>query len=138
MSTLSSELTASDILLPLDKIPVAPPDMLFKEALETMTRLRLGVVCVVDTNGRLLGVFTDGDIRRILLKSQKPFPALFADDISRHIKHNPTTIRESASIAEAIEVIESKEIWDLPVVDNDEKLVGLIHLHPALKALLSL
>ncbi len=136
MSTSSDKLTVRDILMPLDKIPVVSPDTLFKETLESMTDHRLGMACIVDSDGGLLGIFTDGDARRMLLRSQKPFPALFADDIAMHMKANPATINMSASITEAIEMLENNEIWDLPVVDGENKLAGLIHLHPTLKALL--
>jgi arabinose-5-phosphate isomerase len=74
----------------------------------------------------------------MLLKDQKPFPALFADDAIRHAVRNPTTTRPGAALAEAIRLMESHEIWDLPVVEEDGRLVGLLHLHPAIKALLGI
>jgi arabinose-5-phosphate isomerase len=127
-----------DVLLPLDRIPVVKPTTLLKTTLEAMARLRLGVAAVVDDAGLLMGVFTDGDIRRMLLRDQKPFPALFADDIIRHATRNPTVIGPDENLARAIVVMEEKGIWDLPVVDKDGRLKGLLHLHPAIKAILAL
>jgi arabinose-5-phosphate isomerase len=120
----------------LDKFPVVEPKTFLKKALEVMTVHRLGVVCVVDKSGRLEGVFTDGDVRRMLLKDQKPFSALFADDIIAHANRTPTTVGLETSLSEAVAVMEEKSIWDLPVVGDGNVLKGLLHLHPAIKAML--
>lgn len=138
MSTLPSDMLVGDVLLPLDRIAVVKPTTLLKTTLEAMARFRLGVAAVVDEAGVLLGVFTDGDIRRMLLRDQKPFPALFADDIIRHATPNPTVIAPDENLARAIAIMEEKQIWDLPVVDKDGRLKGLLHLHPAIKAVLAL
>jgi arabinose-5-phosphate isomerase len=138
MSTSRADMRVGDILLPLDRIPLVKPTTLLKTTLETMARFRLGIAAIVDDADILLGIFTDGDIRRMLLRDQKPFPALFADDIIRHATRNPTVIGPDENLARAIEVMEEKEIWDLPVVDKDGHLQGLLHLHPAIKAVLAL
>jgi len=138
MSISKAEMPVRQVLLPLSRFPVVTPTTLLKTTLELMNKLRLGVAAVIDGDGKLQGVFTDGDVRRLLMRDQKPFPHLFADDIIRHVTRNPTTIGPDASLAQAIKVMESKEIWDLPVVDVDGKLVGLLHLHPAIKAVLEL
>ena len=137
MSTSKTEPTIADILLPPADVPVMGPRTLVKEALEQMTRRRLGIACVVDDDGRLIGIFSDGDLRRLLLRSQKPLSALFADDIVRHARTAFTTIAPDAAIKDALELLEAREIWDLPVVGPDGRLIGLIHLHPALRALMA-
>ena len=137
VSTSTTNGTIEHILLLRADIPVMPPDTLLKEALEMMTDRRLGIACVVDAEDRLIGIFTDGDLRRVLLRSQKPLSALFADDIVRHARSEFTTIKADVGIAEAVHLLEQREIWDLPVVDDDNRLVGLIHLHPALRALMA-
>ncbi|MBT4718552.1 MAG: CBS domain-containing protein, partial [Rhodospirillaceae bacterium] len=76
MST-STTRTIADILLPPEAIPVVPPRTLVKEALEKMSASKLGLACIVDDDGCLIGLFTDGDLRRLLLRSQKPLSALF-------------------------------------------------------------
>ena len=138
MSTQPSDMLVGDVLLPLDRIPVVKPTALLKTTLEAMARLRLGVAAIVDESGILLGIFTDGDIRRMLLRDQKPFPALFADDIIRHATRHPTVVGPDDNLARAIVIMEEKQIWDLPVVDKDGRLKGLLHLHPAIKAVLAL
>lgn len=138
MSIARSDLRVGDVLLPLDKIPLVRPTTLVKTTLETMARFRLGVAAVIDEASVLEGIFTDGDVRRMLLRDQKPFPALFADDIIRHATTRPTVIGPHETLARAIAVMEEKEIWDLPVVDANGVLKGLLHLHPAIKAVLDL
>ena len=137
MSTqTNSDMKVSEVMLGLDSFPVMPGSTILKEALEEMGRWRLGIVCVVDDQGRLTGIFTDGDIRRKLLTVQKPFSALFVDDVQDHATDNPTTINPDSSVLEAVNIMGDKQVWDLPVVDGNGKLVGLLHLHPVVKALM--
>ena len=136
MSTSTAERTIEDILLAPQAIPVMPPKTLMKEALEMMTESRLGLACVVDGDGRLVGLFTDGDLRRLLLRSQKPLSALFSDDIIDHARTNFTSVDRNTCVEDALFLLQEREIFDLPVLDADGKLEGVIHLHPALKALL--
>lgn len=126
----------SDVMLPLVKFPVLKHDEIVKICLDDMSRYRLGIACIVDNSGVLLGVFTDGDLRRTLLNHQKPLASLFVDDVLEHGTHNPLKIMHSDSLAAAIELMELHQVWDLPVVDCSSTLVGLLHLHPAVKALL--
>lgn len=126
-----------DIMIPLEKFPVLPESILFKEALEAMSRFNLGIACITNTEGKLLGLVTDGDVRRKLLKIQKPFSALFVDDALDHCIKSPITTTPNTKLIEAVDVMEKKHVWDLPVVDPSGKLLGLLHLHPAVKAILS-
>ena len=125
-------------MLKADVFPVLSAKTLFKEALEAMGRSNLGIACIVDAQEKLLGILTDGDIRRKLLKVQKPFSAFFADDALVHAIRQPTTIQPASTLREAIELMERKQIWDLPVVDASGKLTGLLHLHPVVQALLGI
>ena len=135
MST-STTRTIADILLPPEAIPVVPPRTLVKEALEKMSASKLGLACIVDDDGRLIGLFTDGDLRRLLLRSQKPISALFADDIIDHARREFSSVRADTSIDDALNLLQERDIFDLPVLDEGGHLQGLIHLHPALRALL--
>jgi len=139
VSTSKTDLTVKDVLLPPERIPVMPPTTFLKQALEEMNKYRLGVVCVTDAEQKLIGIFTDGDVRRLLLKSQKPFAALFVDDIIVHANTSPTSIGDTVALSDAIAVMEEKEIWDLPVVEEKTgKFLGLLHLHPAIKAVMGI
>ena len=120
----------------LGRFPVIAQSVIFKEALEEMGRSRLGIVCIVNDEMRLLGIITDGDIRRKLLKVQKPFSAFFIDDALDHSIRSPATIGPDHTLEEAVVLMEKKQIWDLPVVDDKGLLVGLLHLHAAVQTLL--
>lgn len=128
----------SDVMLSLDRIPVIGEAVILKEALEEMGRFRLGIACVVSLENKLLGILTDGDFRRKLLKVQKPLSALFVDDAINHAILKPLTTQPGTTLVEAIGLMENKQVWDLPVVDSQGYLLGLLHLHPAVQALLDL
>ena len=139
MSISTTDLKVNDVLLPPERVPVMPPTMLLKQALEAMNKFRLGVACVIDEEDKLIGIFTDGNVRRLLLKSQKPFAALFVHDIIVHATSSFTSIEGNASLSEAVQLMEEKEIWDLPVIsEENSKFLGLLHLHPAIKAVMEL
>ena len=126
-----------DVMLQLESCPLIGKKVIFKEALEEMGRTRLGIVCITDTDNKLLGILTDGDIRRKLLKVQKPFSAFFVDDALDHSIRNPLTVQPDILLNDAIILMEENQIWDLPVVDTANNLIGLLHLHPAIQALLN-
>jgi len=136
MSTLKNNTLVSEVMLVLDRAPLVYEESILKEAMEEMGRTRLGIVCVVDADKKLLGILTEGDIRRKLLKVQKPFSAFLIDDALEHANRMPTTIKPDDTLVRAVELMEEKLIWDLPVVDHEGTLVGLLHLHPAVQALL--
>jgi len=127
-----------DVMMSLDRVPVIGEKTILKEALEEMGRFRLGLACIVDMEMKLLGILTDGDIRRMLLKVQKPFSAFFVDDALDHSIRSPITIKPIDSLEHAVALMGKKQIWDLPVVDEKGTLIGLLHLHPAVEALLGI
>jgi DeoR family transcriptional regulator, catabolite repression regulator len=125
----------NDVMLDIGSFPTVNDSTILKEALERMDDFRLGIACVINHNSQLLGIITDGDIRRKLLVVQKPLAAFFIDDVINQAIKNPVTISSEISLVDAVSLMEEKQVWDLPVVDNS-KLVGLLHLHAAAKALL--
>ncbi|MBT7545746.1 MAG: CBS domain-containing protein [Kordiimonadaceae bacterium] len=136
MSTQNNKVLVSDVMMSLEQFPVIGEKIIFKEALEKMGEIKIGVACIVDKKYNLLGILTDGDIRRKLLKVQKPFSAFFVDDALIHAIHSPMIILPDATLNSAVIIMGENKIWDLPVVDSHGVLVGLLHLHPAIKALL--
>ena len=135
MSTQNKNILVSNVMLNATVFPAVAENTIVKVALEKMDFFRLGVVCIVGSEDELLGILTDGDIRRKLLSVQKPLPAFFIDDAINHAITDPITISSNMDLSEAVELMEVKQVWDLPVVDNG-RLVGLLHLHEALKRLL--
>ena len=125
----------NDVMLDIGSFPTVNDSTILKEALERMDDFRLGIACVINHNSQLLGIITDGDIRRKLLVVQKPLAAFFIDDVINQAIKNPVTTSSEINLVDAVSLMEEKQVWDLPVVDNS-KLVGLLHLHSAAKALL--
>jgi arabinose-5-phosphate isomerase len=132
----NKQILVRDVMLGLNRVPLLSESTIFKMALEEMGSKRLGIACVVNDQGNLSGIITDGDIRRKLLKVQKPFAAMLVDDAIDHAIRFPTTTSPNDSLFHAITIMENKQVWDLPVVDDDGLLIGLLHLHPAIKMIL--
>ena len=126
----------SDVMLSLDKFPVVRSDSIVKTCIEKMGVYRLGICAIISKSGQFLGVFTDGDLRRTLLKIQRPIASLFVDDVIEYASRMPLTVSPNDSLELAIELMGLNEVWDLPVTDHNGKLIGLLHLHPAVKSLL--
>ena len=131
-------LSVADVMLPLDVCPLANQRSLLKEALDEMDVHRLGVACVIDSDHRLVGIITEGDIRRKLLRVQKPLPALLTDDVETHSIKTPITANPDLPLVDALAIMSDRKIWDLPVVDRNMKFLGLLHLHQALIAAMQL
>lgn len=138
MHISKNNLLVSDVMMSLDRVPVIGETVIFKEALEEMGRKKLGIACIINTQKKLMGILTDGDIRRMLLRVQKPFSAFFVDDALDHAIHSPLSIGPSNTLRDAVRLMDDKQIWDLPVIDTSGVLVGLLHLHPAVEALLGI
>lgn len=125
-----------NIMLTPEKFAQVTPDEFLKVALDKMSESKIGIVCVVE-NKQLKGIITDGDIRRKLLNIQKPFSALFSDYVIDHAIKAPTVCSDQDSITYALELMEKNQIWDLPVLNSKNELVGLLHLHAVIKHLIS-
>ena len=138
MFTQIEEILVQDVMMNCDSFPIVDERELVRETIIEMCNYGLGVACIVDTNNKLKGVFTDGDIRRLILKVQKPIAALFVDDVKVYCTKIYASITPDTSLKSAILLMEELNIWDLPVVDNENNLKGLLHLHPALKKLLGI
>ena len=78
-----------------------------------MESSNLGIISVVDKNDTLLGIITDGDLRRKLLKVQKPLSFLLIDDVVDHCIKEPLTTLLEVKLTDALKIMEDNEIWDL-------------------------
>lgn len=97
-----------------------------KDVLEEMSRKKLGMTCVVDEEGKLVGIITDGDLRRLL---QKHEGKLFAKKASECMTQNPITINKDDLATEALNLMEEKKITSLIIKNRKGKVEGIIHLH---------
>lgn len=131
-------LIVKDFMIIIQKSPTIKSNQILKEAIDQMDKYKLGIVSVIDNNNKLTGVITDGDLRRTLLRTQKPLAALLVDDVIKHIIKNPLTILETDLLIDSINLMNQRKIWDLPVLNKKNDLVGLLHLHTAIENYLNL
>ncbi len=101
-----------------------------KEVIVEMTRKRLGMTTVVDAEGRLVGVITDGDLRRLHLRAE-PIVDLAAGQVATR---DPKLIEADELAAKALQVMETFAITSLVIVDSGRRPVGVLHLHDILRA----
>jgi arabinose-5-phosphate isomerase len=120
----------ADLMLTGDAVPVVPENTPLREVIVEMTRKRKGMTTVIDEAGRLAGVVTDGDLRRLHLTGTS------IDDLSagQVASREPKTIRADELAAKALEVMETWQITSLVIVDAARRPVGLIHMHDILRA----
>lgn len=115
----------SDIMRKGDDIPVVTADTLLRDALFEITKKGIAMTSVVDNEGRAIGVFTDGDLRRLIEKRQD-----FSDIVIRDVmSKNPRTIAADKLAAEAVSIMEKFRINQLLVTNDDGKLIGALHIH---------
>ncbi|HEX3624200.1 MAG TPA: KpsF/GutQ family sugar-phosphate isomerase [Verrucomicrobiae bacterium] len=112
-----------DIMRKGDRNAVANQDVSLKEALLEMTRAKSGSLSVVDSRGRLVGVFTDGDFRRLSAANGN---LLFSQSLKAVMTRNPIYISEGALATEALRIFDERNIDDLIVVNSKKKPVGLV------------
>ncbi len=118
-----------DVLEIRNENPVVNIDTPVKEALFTMTESKMGSTSVVNEADKLVGIITDGDIRRLLEKSLD-----FIDKpVKEYMTVNPTSIDKESLAVDALNIMEEKEISDLPAVEND-KPVGMLNFQDLLRA----
>jgi len=118
----------SDLMHPQDQLPLVPRSMPMGEVLLVITQKSFGCVGVVEEDGRLAGIITDGDLRRHLE------PGLFSRTAQDVMTANPKTTRPSALAAEAVHIMNARSITSLFVVNEAGQPVGLVHVHDCLRA----
>lgn len=120
----------SDVMRSGDDVPRVAEDALLADALMEMTRAGLGMTAIVDADGRIVGIYTDGDLRRSLASGCNFSTGRIADVMSR----NPKTIHASALAVEAAEMMERMRISELLVAGPDGQLVGALNHHDLMRA----
>lgn len=125
-------LKVEDLMHKEKEIPKVTKDTLIPEVLFEMTSKRLGVTTVVDENDKLIGIITDGDLRRLIEKRKdEDIWSLKAGEV---MTKNPKTIPGSVLGVVAVTKMEEYAITSLVITNKQKKLVGIIHLHDLLKA----
>lgn len=124
----------SDIMRTGEKCARVAPTATVMETVMAMTTAKSGAAAIVDEAGKLLGIFTDGDFRRVMAQGNA---SALDDAISAHMTANPMFVHETAYAAELLKIFEKKHIDDLPVCDGEGKVVGLVDIQdlPKMKVL---
>ena len=113
-----------------DQMPLVAGNATMKEMILQMTGKRLGCVLSVDEEGKVSGMFTDGDLRRLVEKEDDFYKLTAADVMIR----SPKSVSSDALLDVALALMEKHAITQLPTTDKDGRLVGIIHLHDILKS----
>ena len=127
--------SVSDVMVEGDRLPLCSEDIFLKEALFTLTEKKLGVIFSYNSEGDFSGIFTDGDLRRLIEKNG-------CDVLNRQLKEvvnrNYLVIEKDELTSKALGIMEGEErkILVLPVVDG-KKVIGAIHMHHILSANIS-
>jgi arabinose-5-phosphate isomerase len=113
------------------ELPKVSPDTPMNQVLYEISNKRLGLTTIVDQNDVLLGIFTDGDLRRLIDKQQGFDVKL---PVSEVMTKNPLTISQDARAVEALERMNEKKINQFVVVDDVNKVIGVISMHDLIQA----
>ncbi len=117
-----------EIMLTGASVPRVYEDNSMADAIREMNRLQLGLTLVLDHNDMLRGIITDGDLRRIIMKSE----SIFEIPIQTAMTSNPRTLRPDAPVYDALNIMETFQITVLPITSEGGHVEGILHLHDIL------
>ena len=110
-----------------DAAPAVKTSTAMPDVIHQMSSKRLGMTCVIDEDRRLAGVFTDGDLRRLMMT--RPPNAVLALTAGEAMTPRALTISRNLLAVEALRMMETHKITSIVVVDADRKVEGVVHLH---------
>ncbi len=119
-----------DIMFTGDSIPVVKENSALTDVILEMSRKRFGGTCVLNKNGKLAGIITDGDLRRLLQKNVN-ISAVIASDI---MNPHPKVSKSGTFAIHAFKVMSQHNIMQIVIVNDDNEPVGMVHLHDLLEA----
>lgn len=120
----------SDLMITGEKMPVVSDSLSFASVINTISEYKLGMAMIVDFSGKLVGVLTDGDIRRTIIKHSDTSNLQVKDVMTA----NPKRITSESYAASALNLMEKYSITALAVVDENDMPIGVIHVHDLLRA----
>jgi len=123
-------LSVGDVMHTGDDIPKVSYDVPVREAIFEITSKKLGFTTVVDARDHLVGVITDGDLRRLMERETEPLTQTATKVMTR----NPKIISKESLAAKALQIMETHSITSLVVGEGPGRIEGVIHLHDILKA----
>jgi len=116
---------ADQLMTSGERAPIVRTGDELREVIYEISRKKLGMSCVVDDAGRLVGIITDGDLRRHMADT----PDLLASRAEAVMTRNPVTIGADTLAVEVLNTLERRKITSVVVVDGDQKVLGVVHLH---------
>ncbi len=123
-------LTVGDVMRTGDAVATVTPDTLLKEVLFAITAAHAGAAIVTDHAGKLVGLITDGDLRRALLADEEAL----RKPCAKHLNCSPRTIGPEYLAAEILQVMQSAQIGEMPVLDSAGRILGMLNLKDLLHA----
>ena len=128
-------LKVTDIMRTGERCAVVPPTATVMDSLMAMTKAKSGSAVIADADGRLKGIFTDGDFRRVV--SESGSGDALGDSVSTHMTASPMFVRNDVYASELLKIFERRRIDDLPVCDAQGRVVGLVDIQdlPKMKVL---
>ena len=129
-------LKVADLMHAGDALPVVTPGTPLKEVIMEMTAKKLGIAAVTDDGNRILGILTDGDLRRILEnRTIDSIRGSFLDErVEGFMTRSPVSVRGELLASEAVALMESRKVSQLLVIDENGCLEGILHFHDCLRA----
>lgn len=126
-------LKVSDVMRTGDRMAAVSPETTVLNTLLSMTKAQAGSAVVIDSEGKLAGIFTDGDFRRHVSEGRE----VLGDPVAEHMTRKPLFIRSDAYAADLLRVFESRRIDDLPVCAEDGRVLGVVDIQdlPKMKVL---
>jgi arabinose-5-phosphate isomerase len=119
-------LKVADLMHTGDEIPLVPEGAAMKDVVYEMSRKRLGITGVTNARGQLVGVVSDGDLRRLL---ERDGPRIMSDTAGDAMGRSPKTIVSASYATEALRLMEERKITSLFVIAPDGRPEGILHLH---------
>jgi arabinose-5-phosphate isomerase len=127
-------LRVKDLMHVGEAIPIVTATTLIKDAIYEISSKKMGITSVVNTEGKLIGVISDGDLRRWMEKTEKAGENLLTKKAEDIMTRNPKIASKESLAAEAVSIMEKNSITCLIVADTSSKPEGVIHLHDLLKS----
>ncbi len=125
-------LRVEDVMHAGEQIPQVGEESSMKDALMEITTKKLGMTTVLDSEGSLSGIITDGDLRRWLERAESS-QEIFKQKAKEVMTKNPKKIQPHSLAAQAVLKMEKHAITSLVVLNSDQKVLGIVHLHDLLK-----
>ncbi len=124
----------SDLMHQGEKVPVVDADCTLGEAIRMISARKMGTVLIQSDDGFLKGILTDGDVRRVFESTADQQTNPLGEPVDSFMIQKPASISVEALAAVALNEMEQRQITVLPVLDADQKIVGIIHMHDLIRS----